>query len=134
ISLVNFKNKKENIDSFIYTEIQNTKPAFIKTEAFKHPAMAECTENSLQLGGNLLPTAVITGHNGCGKSLSVEAITTNLISSETLGIARAKTFEHSPFHRIVYVAHPSDEDEFATKSGYEAEVESLNGSYKENIE
>ncbi|GJM62373.1 MutS-related protein [Persicobacter diffluens] len=91
----------------------------IYAEEIRHPLVKDCVPNSLTITQNMM----LSGANMTGKSTLIRTMGINMLLSNNLGIAFAKTFHHYPF---AVFSSMSIKDSLARNSSYfNEEVESL---------
>ena len=93
--------------------IDNTNHSVLHAKNMWHPIIPQTVvrTNSIDLGEGQAHSAVITGPNAAGKSVSMKALLVNIILGQTFGIACAESFSFTPYAKII--ARMSSEDNTA---------------------
>lgn len=93
--------------------IDNTNESVLHAKNMWHPIIPQTVvrTNSIDLGEGQAHSAVITGPNAAGKSVSMKALLVNIILGQTFGIACAESFRFTPYAKVI--ARMSSEDNTA---------------------
>ncbi len=97
-----FINHKHTPVGYCFATFKESKKPFIKAKGVWNPFIDvnKVVTNDFTIGDKTPQNWVVTGPNGCGKSISIGSLMLALLMAQTYGIAPAKSFEFTPFHLL----------------------------------
>lgn len=91
--------------------VTNVNRPFVQGENFWNPAIdaEKVVPSSLTIGHQAKPNIIVTGPNAGGKSTVIKGLILNVIMSQSLGIAAARSFTLTPFKNIITYLNITDD-------------------------
>ncbi len=106
------KSSKNNRAGFCFPKyVTNVTQPFVQGQDFWNPAIdpKKVVSSSLTIGHQARPNIIVTGPNAGGKSTVIKGLILNVIMSQSLGIAAARSFTLTPFHNIITYLNITDD-------------------------
>ena len=106
------KNSENRRASFCFPNyVTNVTQPFVQGQDFWNPAIdpEKVVSSSLTIGHQARPNIIVTGPNAGGKSTVIKGLILNIIMSQSLGIAAARSFTFTPFNNIITYLNITDD-------------------------
>lgn len=119
-----YKEHKKNDVGYEFVDFVEGEKPLLEAQGFWNPMIApdKVVPNSIALGGDQAPGAIVTGSNTGGKStVAINGLASTVVLAQTLGIAPAKSLKLKPFTYIATLKNTTDDVNDGT-SRYHAEV------------